>query len=421
MRSLKTLPVLALAATACVESAEAPKLIPQAEVSYGAKLFLADETREVALSPARCTRFGTARIETSTTSSTATTVIVTATDGKTDAIDPLVPFNCYVPVAPKTLKVDVVETPNALFQFCLDTGICKTPNPADASKDQLCASEELFDDCPVVEVPQQQASNYCAFIGRRLPTVFEQLAMRQGNVTDPATLKIYPTGATTPETCADAVLKTAGCNTAKPTPLSLGDNPAGAAARDTITGSDGKKIYDLMGNVAEWSQDLFPIQRGNAASYPWFCIAALPDLNNDGVPGSDLPHRGQVRLRRIPAGGTALRRPPGVCDHQRQLLRRNRLLGRRQLQGRAGPQQRGHLRPPHRGRSPRPAGHRPGQGVRHPLRRRPGQQKRHDRGAILRAPRDPTRALSPKLPAAHSVPSDRLAASTLASLLPKNA
>jgi formylglycine-generating enzyme required for sulfatase activity len=287
MRSFLTLPLCgALLLSACVESAEAPKLIPQAEISYGAKLFLADETREVALSPARCTRFGTARIE---TSSTSTTVVVTATDGKTDAIDPLVPFNCYVPVAPKTLKVDVVETPNALFQFCLDTGICKTPNPADASKDQLCSSEELFDDCPVVEVPQQQASNYCAFIGRRLPTVFEQLAMRQGNVTDPATLKIYPTGATTPETCADAVLKTAGCNTAKPTPLSLGDNPAGAAARDTITGTDGKKIYDLMGNVAEWSQDLFPIQRGNAASYPWFCIAALPDLNNDGVPDPTCP------------------------------------------------------------------------------------------------------------------------------------
>lgn len=287
MRFFKTLPVLALAATACVESAEAPKLIPQAEVSYGAKLFLADETREVALSPARCTRFGTARIE---TSSTSTTVIVTATDGKTDPIDPAVPFNCYVPVAPKTLKVDVVETPNALFQFCLDTGICKTPNPADASKDQLCSSEELFDDCPVVEVPQQQASNYCAFIGRRLPTVFEQLAIRQGNVSDPANLKIYPTGSTTPpETCADAVLKTAGCNTAKPTPLTLGDNPAGAATRDTITGSDNKKVYDLMGNVAEWSQDLFPVQRGNAASYPWFCIAALPDLNNDSVPDPVCP------------------------------------------------------------------------------------------------------------------------------------
>lgn len=287
MRSLKYLPLSgALLLAACVESAEAPKLIPQAEVSYGAKLFLADETREAALSPARCTRFGTAQIPTSSTS----TVVVTPTDGKTAPIDPLVPFNCYVPVAPKTLKVDVVETPNALFQFCLDTGICKTPNPADASKDQLCASEESFDDCPVVEVPQQQASNYCAFIGRRLPTVFEQLAIRQGNVSDPATLKLYPTGSTTPpETCADAVLKTAGCNTAKPTPLTLGDNPTGAAARDTITGSDGKKIYDLMGNVAEWSQDLFPVQRGNAGGYPWFCIAALPDLNNDLVPDPVCP------------------------------------------------------------------------------------------------------------------------------------
>lgn len=288
MKIVKTLPLLsAFVLVACVESAESPKLIPQAEIRYGAKLWLADETKEVELKPQRCTRFGTATVM---TSSTSTTVLVTPTDGKTEAIDPALPFNCYVRVAPKTLKVDVLETTNALFQFCLDSGICKTPNPADASKDQLCSSEELFDDCPVIEVPQQQASNYCAFIGRRLPTVLEQLAMRQGDVSDPATLKIYPSKSNTPpETCADAVLKTAGCDTQKPTPLGLGDTPIGAAARDAIDGLENKKIYDLMGNVAEWSQDLFPIQRGNAASYPWFCIAALPDTDSDGAPNPDCP------------------------------------------------------------------------------------------------------------------------------------
>jgi hypothetical protein len=273
-------PLLALAAalvgSACVESREAPALIPQAQVAYGDRLYLLDETRDAEPTLGRCTRFGEDLVGVRT-STEATPV--SAVDGKGDPIDPSIPHNCFVPVQAGSLTVDVVESTNDLFQLCVDSGACNNPDPAESNKTQVCSDEEAFDRCPLVEASQQQAVAFCSWIGRRLPSSFEHLIIRQAafDQADLRTFTAFPSGSEAPASCDDAVTRAPGCVAAKPRPISLGSSVRGAAARDLVRVEGGKEVYDLMGNASEWTSDLFPTRRGTAEGLPWFCLAKLSE------------------------------------------------------------------------------------------------------------------------------------------------
>lgn len=269
---LLIVPILALA-SACVESRDLPALTAQTTVTYGDKLFLVDTTIGARPSGERCTQLGI-------TSSSAAALM-------TAGIDPDTPHNCYVrlqPTAPapeRRLRVDVVEVSNEQFQLCVDSGACTGPDPSKSSASQICQVADRFDGCPVVEVPQVEAANYCRWVGRRLPTSLEHLVIRQSNLANSQQADLIPDyvsgdGTQPPATCDDAVLGTAGCMATKPRPvLDEGGEPVGAGARDTIVGEDGQNIFDLTGNLSEWSADLFPARRGNENDLPWFCVATL--------------------------------------------------------------------------------------------------------------------------------------------------
>lgn len=279
MKNLMQLPLIGAAlvfsVAGCVESRELPGLSPQATVSYGEKLFLVDTTIGSRPSGDLCTRLG----PTSTTGA----------DLEALDIDPDTAHNCYVtlvPTAPnleRKLKVDVVEVTNELFQLCVDSGACAGPDPSKSSASQLCQISESFDVCPVVEVSQSEAANFCKWVGRRLPTSLEHVVIRQSNLADndrqdAAAIPPYVTGdgIQAPSTCEEAILGTAGCMATKPRPiLDDANDPAGAARLDVVIGSDDQNIFDLTGNLSEWSADLFPPRRGNKDDLPWFCVAGL--------------------------------------------------------------------------------------------------------------------------------------------------
>jgi len=274
--TIRALPfALAAAAlsSACVESRDLPPISPQTTVTYGEKLYLVDTTPGARPSGDRCTQLTT----------------VTSTDGATlgEGIDPDTPFNCYVKLEPtepnleRKLRVDVTEVTNELFQLCVDSGACEGPDPSKSSASQVCQVAESFDVCPVVEVSQLEASNFCRWIGRRLPTSLEHLVIRQGNLgadsQEPGMIPGYVggDGMDPPATCDDAVLGTAGCMASKPRMVLDGTGePVGAGARDVVTGAEGP-IFDTVGNLSEWSADLFPPRRGNENDLPWFCVASL--------------------------------------------------------------------------------------------------------------------------------------------------
>jgi hypothetical protein len=285
MRRSSTL--LVLLAAACVEQRDVPDRLPQASITYGPRIILVDETRAGAPNSAWCTR-----LVTIATTTTSTPTGIMSVDGKGIVFDPvnspgdaMTPASCFVDVVPKSLPVDRVEVTNELFQLCVDSDACQKPDPSKASKGPICSDESEFDHCPVVETTQSQASTFCNWVGRRLPTGIEAIAIRQANLSaadrsDPAKITPYPTGDAAPSTCDQAILQVNSC--LKPRPVDVeGTSVTGAAPMDSVMGTDvttmtGAAIYDLMGNVSEWTADLLPLSRGPFdADLPWFCVAPL--------------------------------------------------------------------------------------------------------------------------------------------------
>jgi formylglycine-generating enzyme required for sulfatase activity len=272
------------AAIACVEARDPPAIPAQAQIAYGPKVFLVDATDKMTPRDDLCTRLG-AVVQTTTT---ATASVMPSDDlrdaeGNVRPINPRVAHNCYINVKPKSLRVDVVEVTNELFQLCVDSGWCSSPDPSKASKSQACTSEDDFDRCPVGDMTHGQAKRFCEFIGRRLPTGVEHVIMRQAgamDTQDPAKIPVLPNGTAVetdpPATCPMAVIGSSGCN--RPQPVRIGSKPEdtkGAAEFDVVNGNPGQ-VFDLMGNLAEWSSDLLPPFRGLATGMPWFCQAPIP-------------------------------------------------------------------------------------------------------------------------------------------------
>ena len=261
-----------LLAVACVETESPPNIPLQTEIAYGDRIYLVDFSQQTPTGNV-CTRFGVPVVGTSS-------VIAPVEGFGTGQIDITEPHNCFVPVQPKTLTVDRIEVTNDLFQLCVDSDVCRRPDPSDASKSQVCSDEDDFERCPVVDVPREEASRLCAFIGRRLPTMVEHIAIRQAGFVNPANpqpdqMAPFITGTNNePNGCGDALLNTPVCNATRPSPVGSAEDPNGSAVNDVITLNNGS-IFDLTGSQTEWSSDGFTTSRGPATGLPWFCIAPL--------------------------------------------------------------------------------------------------------------------------------------------------
>ena len=255
--------------TGCVETETPPNIPLQVEVSYGNRIYVVDFSRFVPTGNV-CTTFGT------TNGSTLTTAVPGF-----DTVDRSQPHNCFVPVDADSLMVDQVEITNDLFQFCVDSEVCERPDPSDANEGDVCADEDDFDRCPVVDLTRFEADNVCKFIGRRLPTMLEHVMIRQAGFVNPSNpmpgqMQPYINGTTPPTSEVDAIL---GAFQTRPGPVGPADAPTGAALNDVITGmATTGPIYDLTGNQTEWSSDGFldpDLQSG--VLLPWFCLAPLPN------------------------------------------------------------------------------------------------------------------------------------------------
>lgn len=284
MRSAATLTLPLVLAAACIDTQTPPEPTRQAAVPYGPRVFLKDGTIEV--QGDRCKLLGPEVAMTSSTSSTTTSITVEGVLVE----DPSKAWNCFIEVAPGNLTIDVTEVTNAQFQLCVDSGICKKPDPSEVDKIPVCSSEEGFDLCPVLSVTQQEANRYCEFVGRRLPSGVESIVARQGNQPQTAeTVLAFPAGADAPDNCDKAVLKTCG----KPQPITLAEDgtPTGGARLDRTA----QGVFDLTGNATEWTSDLISSIRGDAVDLPWFCAATLPDEADPVCPTGEACVRGRYR------------------------------------------------------------------------------------------------------------------------------
>lgn len=253
----------AFVVTGCIDTQTPPEPTRQVQVPYGPRIYLKDGTIEE--QGDRCRLLGV-QVPTGTTAATSSiTVDGSMVEDKSKA------WNCYIEVAAGNVIADVTEVTNAQFQLCVDSDICKEPDPAEVDKVPVCSSESDFDRCPVVSVTQTEANRYCEFVGRRLPSGVESIVMRQPNQPQtPEAVLAFPTGNDAPDNCDKAVTSKCG----KPQPITLTEDgvPTGGARLDKTT----QGVFDLTGNTTEWTSDLIPTLRGDAEGLPWFCAASLP-------------------------------------------------------------------------------------------------------------------------------------------------
>ncbi len=133
--------------------------------------------------------------------------------------------------------LDKFEVTNAMYAQCIKAGVCAPPQALKSETRASYFNNPDFNDYPVVEVTWGDATTYCKWAGRHLPSEAEWERAARGD-----TINTYPWGDQRP----DATL--ANFNYQFGDTTRVGSYPAGASPFGAM---------DMAGNVAEWVNDYF--------------------------------------------------------------------------------------------------------------------------------------------------------------------
>jgi formylglycine-generating enzyme required for sulfatase activity len=133
--------------------------------------------------------------------------------------------------------MDQLEVTNAMFSLCVNAGACDPPQNFKSQRRNDYFQTPEFKDYPVVYVTWGQATAYCSWAGRRLPTEAEWERSARGD-----DFRTFPWG----EDKADSTLANFNMlvgDTSRVGAYSAGASPFG--------------VLDMAGNVAEWANDFY--------------------------------------------------------------------------------------------------------------------------------------------------------------------
>jgi formylglycine-generating enzyme required for sulfatase activity len=176
--------------------------------------------------------------------------------------------------------VDRTEVTNGMYALCVNAGACARPRRNSSNLIDYYYGYEEYEDWPAIFISWQDASNYCTWAGRRLPTEAEWEKAARGTDGRP-----YPWGSVLPDKSrADFDHNLDDVNR-------VGSYPAGASPYGAL---------DMAGNVLEWTADWY------GRTY----YASSPELNPPGPNGGD---------RRVARGGSWTANADGVRSTYRYI------------------------------------------------------------------------------------------------------
>ncbi len=207
----------------------------------------------------------------------------TAADGSMQRLELANPYPT-VRVSLPEFYLDAFEVTNAQYAYCVAMGRCKEPIAVNAPNLKTQGdyyNDPQFANYPVVQVTWQMAQDYCAFVGRRLPTELEweraakglrswALGPKESGGSDGKHEgRIYPVDgmafASDHDDCLTLGLPTTFCapggsNEVRSEPQVDAEGNITASTNDFVTERDAQgnvlgKIYYLFGNVSEWTAD----------------------------------------------------------------------------------------------------------------------------------------------------------------------
>jgi len=141
--------------------------------------------------------------------------------------------------------IDVYEVTNVLYKACVSAGACQPPkNVGSYTRTSYYANAD-FDNYPVINVSWYMAESYCKWRGAQLPTEAQWEKAARGGLSG----KAYSWGDTAPV-----------CKFASENGANFNDNAECKATDTQVVGRyspNGFGLYDMAGNVWEWTGSLY--------------------------------------------------------------------------------------------------------------------------------------------------------------------
>lgn len=150
----------------------------------------------------------------------------------------------------KDFYIEQHEVTNLQYRYCVAMGACTDPKVTTTPQVEDYYYNPFYDHYPMVNATQEQAEQYCEFIGRRLPTEVEWERVAAGPASTSEQKRPYPFEGATNDiaSCRGKDIRMRYCDNKDTDPMPAPVKTSG----DDVVMEGGRPVYDLTGNVAEW-------------------------------------------------------------------------------------------------------------------------------------------------------------------------